>query len=316
MKASIGFVMAFCCSALAAAGGIIFLAAKEPQAQPAQLVQHVQNRNVGLVEVYDVSTIIELSYGESDGRVGLLFGRQDVQAVGPLSFAVTAGQIYVLDTVNERVSVFDRNGQFQRSIPMGYGTDLVVKRDGTIYMLNSGESVVIEYQPHSGSQIRHPIPYNFLADLKLDREENVSVRVSDEEIYSIAQSVSKVGTRVSGESYSCRILDNYTGAITDNQTGKEIQVSTTQVFGSITCLGTDRHGNIFVIVEKLLPADVISVEKEVQKYTSTGELVATIPVAIDYVAHPIRELIIDDDGNVYHLRPLQDRLLIQQWHHR
>src|SRR4051794_40168723 len=86
-------------------------------------------------ELYSLSTVLELPYGSSVGEVGLLRA-PEVAPVGPQSFAITERGIYILDTANERVEVFDDHGTLQRSYRAGWATDLQVLADGTLVVVD------------------------------------------------------------------------------------------------------------------------------------------------------------------------------------
>jgi hypothetical protein len=135
----------------------------------------------------------------------------------------------------------------------------------------------------------------------------------DSNSYSLEQSDGNLNWRFSPEPYSCIKVGDGAGRVTNNATGRSFSVNTENFFGSISYLGTDREQNIYVVVEELLPGDTIQVKKEVRKYTAGGKQIAVIPVNIDYVAHPDKELILDEDGSVYHLLPLKDHLIVEKW---
>ena len=112
-------------------------------------------------------------------------------------------------------------------------------------------------------------------------------------------------------------IDQHTGTIRDRWTGVTLTVRTTENLGSMNVIGVDDAHNVFVAVEQLLDGGPgLSVSKEVRKFTPDGTLRAVIPINIDYAAHPVREFVVTSDGTLYHLLPLKNVLLVEEWRER
>jgi len=262
---------------------------------------------------YEKFTILKLGYGNETGKVGLIEGGEDVLPSGPESFAVTDAKIYILDTVNERVQIFHRDGKFDHAILNMRGSDMVVKNGGTVFVFDPSLNTVLEYQPVTSSMARYRIPGNFVGSLEFDENNNLNVRISEEKVYTLNMPDGKFESRTVPERYTYEKIDERRRKIVE----KQLVVATdVNILGSIEYLGDGPSKSMFVIVEELLPAREIHVKKEIRWYDSNGRLKDFIPIEIDYVAHPTRELILDEKGNIYHLRPLQNHLLVEQWRRR
>lgn len=264
-------------------------------------------------ERYSPSTILQLEYGDGDKQVGLISGVEDFRPMGPLSFAVKGEEVYILDEVNEKAKVFTPTGELIRSVQVDEGSsDLAVDSSDRLYVLDSRTNSIAEYDV--GSYLPTRIAVNQpVSDLSADPEGVVSAKMRDSSTYSLVESTGKRNWRLSLEPYTCIKVGDHLGKVINNSTGKAFQVSTEDYFGSISYLGSDREQNIYVVVEELLPSDTIQVKKEVRKYSRGGRQIAEIPVNIDYVAHPEKELILDADGSVYHLLPMKDHLIVEKW---
>ena len=79
------------------------------------------------LETYEAELFIEAKWGEGEREVGLYTSKSDTGDVGPKygpeSFDVDnkTGCLYLLDSVNQRVIVYDNNGEYLRTFPIACG---------------------------------------------------------------------------------------------------------------------------------------------------------------------------------------------------
>lgn len=251
--------------------------------------------NATSAQAYTRTTLVSLPYGDADNAVGFTPGAEDRLSVGPRSFAVGDGKIFVLDGVNAKLKRFDRSGRLLAAVDTA-GQDMA---------LANGRVLVAEFNRLASfdTDLR---PLTSTARLRTDGS---LLGVED-----FNQWASPTGAPAADTGPTCTLLNNHEAEISVMGTRNPIRYATTQDLGSAVCLGQDRSGNIFVTTEFLATVNhVLRVTKQVQKLAPDGRLLATLPVPIDYAAHPRRELAVDSDGIVYHMRPLADRLLIQAW---
>lgn len=264
-------------------------------------------------ETYEASNVLELDYGDGDKQVGLSVGMEDFRPTGPMSFAINGEAIYILDEVNDRAKAFNRTGELIRSLQVEQGSsDIAVDSKDRLYVLDSRTNAIAQYEPGSYGSTRYAIEQP-IDGLSADAKSGVSVKMRDSRSYSLEQSNGELNWQLYSEPYRCIKVGDRSGRVINNLTGKAFSIITEESFGSISYLGTDSDQNIYIVVEELLPGDTIQVRKEVRKYTARGKQIAEIPINIDYVAHPEKELILDEDGTVYHLLPLKDHLIVQKW---
>ncbi len=89
----------------------------------------------------------------------------------------------------------------------------------------------------------------------------------------------------------------------------EIPITTEHLLGSVVFINTDRDGHIYLAVEELLKAPIVTVEKTVRKYDRKGKLlgIARLPIE-EYYTCPHTEVRVDEEGDIYHLVPTKDRV--------
>ncbi len=81
---------------------------------------------------------VRLTWGAGPGQAGLDVQPSGVR-VGPTAFDVDhEGNVYLLDQVNDRIQVFDRQGTLTDLVPMELGAegDIAVAEDGTLYLID------------------------------------------------------------------------------------------------------------------------------------------------------------------------------------
>ncbi len=103
-----------------------------------------EEMGMGLEEKAVSEVIIEAKWGSGPGECGLYIGKGEGDLTsGPASFSVdTRGYIYIVDWVNSRINIYDRKGNFVRSIPAEGIGDIAVAKDGRIYA-DAGSSIRI-----------------------------------------------------------------------------------------------------------------------------------------------------------------------------
>ena len=270
-----------------------------------------------LKSVYSASTIMEVNYGEGEGEVKFRNVKGHPPG-GPTSFAVTENYIYILDPLKDLVHIFDHNGNYIDEFYTRGPGDIVVDKKGTIYILGSIETIY-EYNSKFVLVDEYRIPSYCLGELCLDKSEEICVRVcalghdkpfSDGSKYYLPKSGTlKSYKEVRGAS-SPPSLNNYKILFTLNDTGQKVSIKSEKFIGSADFMGRDIEGNSYFLIEYLLFSDV---EVEIRKYDANSKLIALIPFESDDIAYPDRKRILDRNGSIYHMRLLEDKLIIQKW---
>jgi len=254
---------------------------------------------------YERSIALRLDYGNAQNEVGIRVGDFETRPEGPESFAVADdGTIAIADSLHERVAVFDQNGHIVRSAEGVIAGDIEISGD-SMFVLEPASSRLIEITSQG------------------KRVDAVEVDASADRITpSLIQRMARSG-RLTAQSqhaindtppaYSAVVADDHTAVIAVQDS--RFTVVTDNSLGSINLVGTDAEGNVFLALEQVLPTtdSSISVQTEVRKYSSRGELLARIPMDMDTVTQPGRPFVVTPDGTLYHLKPTREVLLIERF---
>lgn len=255
------------------------------------------------LQTYVSSTVLALSYGSERGQIGRTGGGSDELPRGPESFALDGQNVLILDTVNERAKEFTRAGTVVRDFAVGRGTDLLATRDGNFLVAVPTSQEVVKIsgtaveRVHVGEAIE-----SFRARATTTSTQSLSHRTS---LYEVPPS-----------RYDAQFSDDHGGVVLDAQTGESFPVHTDGRLGSINPLGVDDDGNVYVVIEELLPTQMPDVRRSVRKYSPDGVLRAVITIPIDNSTFPARDLLVDGSGAIYHLQPRAEQLLVEKWETR
>jgi hypothetical protein len=256
------------------------------------------------LETYVASTVLALSYGSAQGEIGRSQGVEDELPLGPESFALHGDNVVILDTVNQRAKEFTTTGVVVRDVLVGRGTDIVATRDGNLLVAEPASQDVVKVSSstveriHVGEAIE-----SFRAPAALASSSRV--RTAAVPLADIVQ-----------PRYDTRFVDDHAGSVLDAQTGQSFAVRTDERLGALNPLGVDDLGNIYVIVEELLPTQTPDVRRTVRKYSPDGALRAVVNIQIDNTTFPARDLIVDGSGAIYHLQPRAEQVRVEKWETR
>lgn len=78
-------------------------------------------------------------------------------------------------------------------------------------------------------------------------------------------------------------------------------------------IGIDKTGNIFVEIEKYLSEIPLSVQREVLVFSQSGKLITSLILPEIKYLFTLKDLQIDEDGNLYHLLSYQDKVQVLKW---
>jgi len=256
------------------------------------------------LETYVRSPVLALQYGSGQGQIGRTEGAADELPLGPESFALHGANVVILDTVNERVKEFTTTGAVVRDVLVGRGTDLVATRDGNLLVADPLSQDVVKVSSATVERIHVGQTVESLRALP-------TVASSSRARTEAAPLADIVPSR-----YDTQFVDDHAGIVLDAQTGQSFSVRTNERLGALNPLGVDDRGNIYVIVEELLPTHVPDVRRTVRKYSPDGVLRAIVTIPIDNNTFPARDLIVDGSGAVYHLQPRAEQVLVEKWETR
>jgi hypothetical protein len=268
---------------------------------------------------------ITLGAGDGPRQVGISPRANGLEAQGPEAIrAGDDGLIYVLDTLNKRVMVFDPRTGAGRVIPLGgigYAGDLSVA-GRLIYVMDRAPDAISVVNQAGRTVERWTVPEAskyYAVGIEADGHGRISWQLSDgSELHFEGQgSPGQPGRpavrqgRWTSAAFAQRVTmrDRHTAqvqveAVDGTPTGTTIQVEVPHVLGGARLLRRDAQGNSYVLVEELLdnvPAFVV--ETTVRRYSPAGALtgVALLPTQGAHFV-PNRFVDVAPAGEVYYLR--------------
>ncbi|PIY02383.1 MAG: hypothetical protein COZ21_14465 [Bacteroidetes bacterium CG_4_10_14_3_um_filter_31_20] len=137
------------------------------------LAIHAQNDSIKELQNYVKKTILELNYGESSDNVGIV---RVAGGNGASSFAVYDNKIFIMDNVNERILIFQKNELF-KTINGVTSVDILINKIGKLFALNNLEESIDIYSDYKlATHLKLPISFNKLVSFSIDKDNNVFFR--------------------------------------------------------------------------------------------------------------------------------------------
>ncbi len=276
----------------------------------------------------------DIAYGKGKEEVGRL-SEPEVEPRGPESFNNDAkGNVYICDTVNHRIQVFSPIGEHLYSIPLKEGmeaNDIAVDRFGSIYVFDA-QGKLYQYDKKGnllkalnigGWQIRmdmHIVNDNIY--MKSIEDKNVkdvligkivNGRLESPTGEDVSKHTNGINA-ISGRRYLVDLERWVKGEIDildkSGDTIKSVDLPLNGIVG-IQFLQEDKKGNFYIKTEHR-DAAIDRLVLEVQKFDPDGNHLATFNIPeTDYDSWGIRELSLDEDGNIYQFIPMKEKAQIK-----
>lgn len=268
---------------------IIALSAFLAGSGSSNVLQATQNpRSVSLARVIRIPTHL-LKAADTPEKLGLDAsltvspGGKDELPDGPNGFDVFAdGRVLITDPLARRVAVFDPNGKFLRSWPIGFAADSVKRVGDSSFLIrqaNTGELHVFDSEGRE--RTGEKIPSQSEPRVQLNGPNRGTVEINGRPLM------------VQFEKAQSRLV-------------------------ALEWLDTDASGNTYVALESTTgnadaSEDTINLNKGVRRYGPDGKLVAEITdISLDYYIPPVDELRVGK-GMVYQLFTTQSEVRINVW---
>lgn len=291
------------------------------------LVLFVANEAQAAKDGYIFNRLAHVEYGSGKDQIGLL-DVPDIQRSGPESFSVDAqGEIYICDTVNQRIQIFSPNGEYQSTIPLEKeitASDIAIDRVGLIYVYDA-----------KGRLYQYDKKGNLVSTINVDTNRwqvRMGMHIVNDNIYissvdqddvligkiakgllvaptaeALSQPLEKGIHGFSGRRYYVKLLRWEKGEIEIfDRTGVTPKSIELQINGivSIRFLQEDRKGNFYIQTERIGEGIIL----EVHKFDSSGDYLTVIPIPdTDYHSWSIKLLSLDENGNIYQFLPARER---------
>ena len=211
-------------------------------------------------------------------------GAEDELPDGPNGFDVSEdGRLLISDPLADRVAVFDAQGNFKQSWKLDFSPDSVTLVEPEVVVVrdaSTGDLHAFNLDGHPQSLPRDVAPNLGEATLKSGNTAVVTPQAPG------------------------------------GQPTKPLEVSLGQPgvsLLSVEILAVDKDGNTFLAVESTKGGDQVNVQKDVWKYSASGNLLGKVAqIPLDYYIPPVNELRVRN-GVVYQLDTTKSEVRINMW---
>jgi cell wall-associated NlpC family hydrolase len=275
--------------------------------------------------------LLQLPQGSADSMVGITPPHSEVTPLGPQALTSDEnGQLYLLDSLNQRVFKLDPQTQVLTTIPLshtGFYKDLVV-RANNFYLLDLSANMVRQTTASGHSLQTYPFTAQSkrgLSGLSLTAVNEVRVQnqnasespLTPQTLIDWFGPQAQAQVTLSGlsvthaettyRSYFTR-LNPQSGHLQistpQNQAVVTLSLTSKYHLGSMLLQAVDNAGNFYVLVDQLLPnVPAFVVDTALYRFDSAGNLlnVAPLPIGESYFL-PQRYVTITNDGQAYFLQ--------------
>jgi hypothetical protein len=275
--------------------------------------------------------VLRLDWGPGDHQVGLLqvFGGN----YGPQSFAVDEAQqqFYILDSTNSRIKIYDLNGALVSAVSISEtADDIALAPDGDILVLYRAGKRVVRYDPSGLQRYVYPLPdtKSPIMRLHFSRDSGPALETADQRSLVLttgeaasAQATESAGTDATGlkrggSSFHLERSTSGEGALHIHDITRGTQrtlhiKSDGQRIVTLTLIGIDRDGNIYITVEE--SGESSSVKRYIKKYNSQGGLLAEAVIPFSAYVFTSQDLRVTEAGTIYQLLALKAGVEVLEW---
>lgn len=291
-------------------------------------------------EIYVSEEIAHLPWGSSPEAVGLIPGDEEQEPQGPDAIAVDAlGRIYLLDVVNYRVQQYSAEGSLLRSIPLQIaGHALCVTDDGMLYVLDPFTNAIAQYDLEGNllGEYTFELPPQLSGDLPVTRimkgpgggiwlgtyRDVYPVELVPQGVLRVGRLRKGIPGDVPGTYYVIeRVTDRRARIVLQDDRGtarESLFIDSEDPIASVIFLRIDSAGHTYIVLETFRPSSdgAIAIGKEARKVNRAGEVVAHTELPLGYTYCYGGDVVVGDDGSLYHLWTQVDGVHITRWHRR
>jgi hypothetical protein len=285
----------------------------------------------------DPSILAEIPWGTGADKIGLL-DQPEIETLGPKSFTVNNGKVFILDYVDQGIKAFDlnaktiskvgekivggsialgpdgsflvlngkninkisQNGLVEDSVDISKDIDLVEGYGQDVYIKN-GKSLMINN--HKAKEFK-------IADIQSGK-----LLKSDAEKQSGSCKPARKDDTGDQSSYDVKWVDRSTIQLSKynkkDELTRTIEIKTTDAFGGVQIKGVDSKGNVYLEVERMTPDNYVHLD--IKKINRAGKEVSSIELINNYFTTVYKKTEIDSAGNIYQMVTDQDGVRILLW---
>ena len=283
---------------------------------------------------YQETRSIKSKWGEAPEEFGLR-EQEEMETLGPYTFALDrSGKLHIVDTIKGQIKTFSETGAYQNDIAFeGRGSDIVIGDNGDVFSLE-GENLAVltpegEMQSYElsagipsvegyGQGMRFDEAGNLYV-CKLQQcyqigavlDGNIEVLLPEEQTENI-----KPGFPIKGNEWArMKWEDDHEAVleIMDDESTvvREIQMTTSDVFGAVGFLQQDENGFFYIEVERITADN--DVHLDVWKYSAEGELVSITELPNDYYSTVNKKVEVDQKGIIHQVMTTPEGVKLLTW---
>jgi len=309
-----------------------FIFSKDLTGKEKYILREVMVLERGLLETknkefYTPKELIKLKWGKLENQAGIL--KLPNFYYGPQSFTIDRnGNIYLLDSINRRVKVYDKNNRFIKEIPIinSRAEDILIE-DNLFFILDTPSNSITKYDFEGRVLENIKIPYEIelitgifkdnkdILTIETAREETFKIIKEDKEFKFIKNETLGIQPQNSEAFYYTEKIDGKTGVlkIFEPKGLKEIyyRPDPDKVLGTIIFAGIDKSKkNIYVVVEEL---EGFKVDRKIVKYSPDGVLQTSFSLPINNYTFFFKDLRVTDDGKILFLSSTQEEVKVSSF---
>jgi hypothetical protein len=278
---------------------------------------------------YEYERVLSIPWGERRSEVGIRL--ESDGNYGPRSFDVSSALLYLLDSENRSVKVFEMGGQLQSAIIVPpFAEDIKVTGNQRIYVLHSGNSVS-EFDGLGMLRGVFIIPDEIRCTSGIWTDQSgLTVRMSNGESSTILNGdrlefrvhkdlISLPGYKSMHDSYyytqkinrtlgKVSVFDSWSKPISSFNVSSE-----QNNLASIRFVGSDSVGNSYIDVESFAKEFPLTVNREIRQYSASGHLLNVIRLPRIYYSYMFNDVRVAANGDVYHMLSRENGIEIIRW---
>ena len=270
----------------------------------------ISSINSQALDTFSPQEIAHLNWGTAMGEVAL--SKAPGNNFGSQSFFVADNSLYLLDAANQRIVVFDIQTNSFSSIPLSLNgaDDFCLLNEHYLYVL-FGEEMKIRLYDWTG-KVEQTLSINQdIEPLRLQCNQGLILEAFDGHFYRLHQKTALLHIPVGNFAFTVTQHNDF-WTIESIHNHEDIFIKSQR--GSIELLniiGIDAKQHLYIIVEEIL--DDEKVLRFLQKYSLTGDLLASVELPYSLYAYTLKDLIVTPLGDVFQILPFKKGLEIVQW---
>jgi len=279
----------------------------------------------------------EIPWGSDADKIGLL-KQPEIETLGPKSFTINNGKVFILDYVGQGIKVFDLNTKAISKVGEKIvGGSLALCPDGSFLVLN-GKNIkkispngAVEDSVNISGDI--DLVEGYGQDVYIKNGKSLMVNNHKAKEFTIAEFQSSKLVKADPErqtgsgkparkddagdqsSYDVKWMDRSTIQLCKynkkDELIKTIGLKTTDAFGGIQIKGVDSKGNVYLEVERITPDNYVHLD--IKKINRAGKEVSSIELINNYFTTVYKKTEIDSAGNIYQMVTDKDGVKILLW---